>query len=47
VRPRTWWEAEKSARAVRIALTIWLVLLAGVAAIIAVAGVAPHMLSQD
>ncbi len=47
VRPRTWWEAEKSTRAVRIALTIWLVLLALVAAIIAVAGVAPHVLSQD
>lgn len=47
IRPRTWWEAESSTRAVRIALTVWLVLLALVAVIVAVAGVAPPVLSAD
>lgn len=34
VRPRTWWDTQRSKRATRIALTVWMVLLATVIAIV-------------
>jgi uncharacterized membrane protein len=34
IRPRSWWEEEKAARATRIAFILWAVLLAGLVAII-------------
>ena len=34
IKPRTWWESQKSKRATRVALTIWLVLLAIVAVLV-------------
>lgn len=34
VRPRTWWEGERAKRATRIAVVTWLVLVAGLAALI-------------
>jgi hypothetical protein len=37
VRPRTWWEEEKAKRASRIALAIWIGLLAILVAILALA----------
>lgn len=33
IRPRSWWEEEKAARATRIAFTLWAVLLAGLVAV--------------
>jgi uncharacterized hydrophobic protein (TIGR00341 family) len=36
VRPRTWWEADKAKRAIRIAIPLWAFLLLALAAVIAV-----------
>jgi len=38
VRPRTWWEADRAAKATRIAVAIWLLLLAVLIAVITYRG---------
>ncbi len=40
IRPRTWWEADKARKAARVALGVWLVLLAALALAIILAQ--PH-----
>ena len=37
VRPRTWWEADRAKRATRIAITLWVLLLAILIALILLA----------
>jgi uncharacterized hydrophobic protein (TIGR00341 family) len=39
VEPRSWWEADRAKRATRIAVTTWLILVAGLAALIVLADI--------